>query len=501
MKKKTFSAMLILVGLMSFPVQAMSEEVVQPKEVTLSLDEAVEKGITNSLSIDKVKNQAEIAALVSKNAENKKNDIIDAQFDLEGAEGSLKFGRNTVYQSMDQLDSAQSELDNGRAPMDIPNPTTGEIMISKGDTVKDPNIIKLIQSKLDENRSKLNGAMKDLDAGTQKYLSSKSKYDSSLQFAMTKVSNTFSTSTISSLDPEPLANLLDEMAEVQDRLTHYSISIYKNMIALQIRNSYFEALKQNKLLEVKQKAMERGQLQYEYADFAYEVGAKSKDDRNLAKLYYDSTVMAYDLQIKDTNNAMIELEKNLNIPLDTKLNLIEEPLKLEKSFELKNGITSGLNARLEVKKARAEVELYEDLKNAVKSSSYDESDNEYKEADLLLKKAEIGFKDTNLQVESGIRTSYETVTAMEKVAKTAGELKENAEETVEIAKLKYEVGFGADNALMNQLNLKDISGTMVEIIAAEENLASVEQKVIEATNGYNLAKEKYLNDIGILSYK
>lgn len=504
MKKKTISVLLILAGLLSYPVQARSEEIVKTEEITLTLEEAITKGIENSLSMDKVENQAKIASLVSKNAETKKDDIIDAEIDLLNAESSLYSGRNTVYRSQDQLDSAQAQLDNGIAPMDIPDPVTGGI-ISKGTDLNSlpygDKLIDAIQEELDEKRSQLGDAMKDLDEGSEEYLSSKSKYDSTLQFAMTKISNTFSTSTISSLEPDPLATLLDEMAEVQDRLTHYSISIYKSQIALQIQNSYFEALKQIKLMDAKQKAMERGKLQFEFADYAYEVGAKSKDDRNLAKLYYDSTVIAYDLQVKETNNALIELKKNLNMPFDTNLTLEEEPLDIEKSFDLTKGISSGLNARLEVKKARAQVELYHDLKTAVKNSHYEEGDNEYKEADLLVKKVEIESKETKLQVESSIRKSYETVTAMDKVARQAQQLKENAEETVEIAKLKYEVGFGADNALLTQLNLQDVSGTMVEVIAAEENLASVEQKVIEATNGYNLAKVKYFNDIGVLPYK
>ena len=46
-----------------------------------------------------------------------------------------------------------------------------------------------------------------------------------------------------------------------------------------------------------------------------------------------------------------------------------------------------------------------------------------------------------------------------------------------------------------------MAGTMVEVLAAEENLANIEEKQIEAMNGYNLARLKYLNDIGELPYK
>jgi hypothetical protein len=505
--KKNISMLLICSMLFSLPLQVQGAEKTETektieeetKVTTLTLDEAIKIGLENSLTMEKVNNQAKITSLVSQNSADTKKDLNEADDKLSEAESSVHFGRKKIYSSMDQLDSAQAALDNGIAPQTITLPD-GTVIPKGTDISAMPAVIAAIQKNLDDSRRQLNSSLKDLDEGNSEYLSNQAKYEATLQFAMANISNKLSTSTITSLDPFYLGNLIEEMAKVQDRVTNYATNIYKNQIALLIQNSYFEALKQNKLLETKQKAMERGKLQFEFADYAYEVGAKSKDDRNLAKMYYDSTVMAYDLQVKEANNAMLELKKNLNIPLDTPLQLEEVPLNLEKGFDLQKGIDSGLKARLEMKKAYANVEIYDALKTAVEYSNYKEKDNEYKEADLLLQQAELELKDTKLQVETSIRTSYETVTAMEKVAKKSLDLKTNAEETLEIAKLKYEVGFGADNALLKQLNLEDVSGTMVEVIAADENLTSVEEKMIEATNGYLLAKAKYLNDIGVLPY-
>ncbi|NLK36877.1 MAG: TolC family protein [Epulopiscium sp.] len=508
--KKNISMLLICSMLFSLPLQVQgaektetettTEEETQEETVpTLTLDEAIKIGLENSLTMEKVNNQAKITSLVNKNSSDTKKDLDEAESKLLDAESSIYSGRKKIYSSMDQLDSAQSALDNGIAPetITLPNGT----VIPKGTDISSmPAVIAAIQKNLDDSKRQLNSSLKDLDEGNSKYLANQAKYEATLQFAMANISNKLSTSTITSLDPTYMGNLIKEMAKVQDRVTNYATNIYKNQIALLIQNSYFEALKQNKLLETKEKAMERGKLQFEFADYAYEVGAKSKDDRNLAKMYYDSTVMAYDLQVKEANNAMLELKKNMNIPLETPLQLEEVPLDLEKGFDLQKGIDSGLRARLEVKKAYANVEIYNALKTAVEYSNYKENDNEYQEASLLLEQARLELKDAKLQVETSIRTSYETVTAMEKVAKKSLGLKANAEETLEIAKLKYEVGFGADNALLKQLNLQDVSGTMVEVIAAEENLTSVEEKMIEATNGYLLARAKYLNDIGILPY-
>lgn len=529
MKKTILTSLFIVAASLGLNCYAANEAVtaaglstgsesITPAGLTLTIDEAVEKGLASSIAMSKVKNQAELAALISENAEKSKNDIYNAENKLSNAESEISDGRTMAYDSLDKIDIAQSLLDQGMAPQDIPlmHPVTHQLLATipaKANIqqflndchlsayVSASDVIAKVQNELNSSKAKVNGALEDLDEGTQEYMASKSKYDLSTQFAMTSIANKLSTSTISSLESKHLADLMVEMAKIQDKMTSYSVNIYKNKIALLIQNSYCEALKQKMLLVAKDKTMQRAQLQYEYADYAYKVGAKSKDDMNLAKLYYDGSVMAYELQKKDYNNAMTELKKNMNMPLDTQLNLVEAQASSITSYQLIQGLNSGLTIRLEIKMAEAQVELYKDLRAAVCGSSYDEDDNQYKEANLLLKKAEIELSSTKLEVESSIRTSYETLTTMQRVLQTANQLKENAEETVEIAKLKYEVGFGADNSLLKSMNLQDISGTMAEVIAAEENLASIEQKVIEATDGFNLAQAKYLNDIGILPYK
>lgn len=495
-----------------------------PKRV-VTLDEAVELGLKNSIALQKIENQADLAKLVSDNAPETQITLNDGDTELTNAYYLIDDGRETLYNSITQLGSAEAALNNGIAPVDIP--INEQITIPAGSDIKQyliqmfnalyqglpeeeiaqkvevtySQVMEKVQSQLDDNSSTLNSSKKKLEASTQEYLSSKSKYDAAVQFAMANVANKLSTSTISSLKTRPLSNLIVKMANIQDEVTSYSVNIYKNKIALLISNSYYEALKQQKLLEVKEKAAERGRVQYELAKAAYEVGAKSKDDMILAKSYYDSTIMNQELQLKDYNAAMIELKTNMNIDLGEEITLQEVELVTGVDYDLTQGINSGLNTRLEIKMAEAQKELYNQLMTAVKESDYTSSDNQYKEVKLLQEKANIELSGEKLQVESDIRTSYATITSMKKIAERASELRASAEETVEIAKVKYEVGFGYDNALLAQLNLESMSGTLVEVIAAEENLATIEEKQIEAINGYNLARLKYLNDIGILPYK
>ena len=503
------------------------EEVNAEEENLLTLNEAVAYGLEHSILLEKIKNQADIAKLVKDNAIDIRNDLIEADLELSNAYYLIDDGRDEIYNGEAQLDSAQTALDNGIAPQDIPVAQLG-ITIPAGSHIKSylenvvsmaypdapsaqidaivegaySQIISTVQGILDTNSDQLTSSKKKLEASTQSYLSSKSQYDAALQYAMSNVANKLSTSTISSLKTKPLTDLIIKMADTQDEVTSYSINIYKNKIALLIQNSYYNALKEQKLLEVKQKAVERGKLQYELAKAAYEVGAKSKDDLILAKTYYDSTVMSEELQLKDYNAALLELKTNMNMDLSKDIKLKEvDVVTDDESFDLTQGIRSGLKSRLEMKMAEAQVDLYKYLMTAVDESDYSSSSNQYKESKLLQQKADIERSATALQVESDIRTSYATMTSMQKIAAKSKELEAGAKETVEIAKVKYEVGFGYDNALLAQMNLESMSGTLVEVIAAEENLVSIQEKEIEAVNGYNLSRLKYLNDIGILPYK
>lgn len=508
-----------------------TKQIAEIKGTLLTLDEAISQGLENSLVLKQVQNQADIAKLVGSNGENVRNDLNESTMALSHAGYLINDGRDTFYEKQTEYNNAKAYLEAGLSPItktiEIDKPEYGlkvSVNVKAGtNIVKDvteqlknmgipealatgvakgveEQVFAIAKSTLEESGALLSESEKKLEASTQEYLSSKSQYDAAVQFAMANVANKLSVSTISSLRVEPLGELVIKMVTAQDKVTAYAVNIYKNQVALLIENSYFEALKQQEILRVKDKAMERGLVQYELAKAAYEVGGKSKDDMLLAKSYYNSTVMARELQVKEYNSALIELKKNMNMDLSKDIQLAKVEANPDEEFDLAKGIASGLSNQLAIRKAEVQAGLYDDLMDAVKASNYTSSDNQYKEVILLQKAAKIAIDQAKLQAESDIRTSHATVESMRKLVKTAAELRQDATENVEIAKVKYEVGYGFDNALLKQLNLQDMSGTIVEVIAAEENLTNIEEKEIEVVNGYNLSRLKYLNDIGILPY-
>ena len=75
-----------------------------------------------------------------------------------------------------------------------------------------------------------------------------------------------------------------------------------------------------------------------------------------------------------------------------------------------------------------------------------------------------------------------------------------AQENLDIAGYKYEEGFGMENSLLKSLNLENAAGTIVEVLAAEENLSRVEEAQVEIIYSYNLAKANYFNETAEFSY-
>jgi len=292
------------------------------------------------------------------------------------------------------------------------------------------------------------------------------------------------------------------MAGVNLDVTRYAKEIYKNQIAMLIQKNYYDALYAEKIYFLKKTAMERGLKQYDMAKLSYENGMKAKDDMLLGKMYYDGTVIALNLAEANYKNALYELKKNMNLDMNTEITLTDSMQKDVTAESLEEGLKSGLTNRIEIQQILGQLTIYqlnEELLNS--RAEYRNNSRALTEARLLKKGAEIELERTKTNLKSEISQSYETMVAAGKMLESSGELINNAEEVVRIARLKYEQGFGAENALLKQLNLQESSGTMAELIAAQEKLAEVEAQVAQIRYSYTMARIKYKNDSGILINK
>ncbi len=487
-KLKLLPILLALTLVLNTSLTVKAEEEIDEEKLKLSIEEAVKLGLENNISLRQVDNEIELSALKQDRTEH----LAER---MEDAEESIDDGRTLINQKEQELNQAQSALDSGYLPKDVQLPDG--TVVSAGTPTSalgayEESVVDSVQDELDSNQEELNSKKNKLESGQSSLIDS-------LQVAGTDISGKLNFDSLDSFNVNATTDLMTTMANVSYEVTEASRDIYENQIALLIQKSYYDVLKLEKLLEVKRKAMKRGKKQYEFAKDSYEEGMKAKDDMLLAEVYYRGTQIDYNKTQGELDNAYTELKKNLNIPLDKEIVLTDVLVDENEIVDLEEGLESGLKNRLEMKKSLGEVVVY-DLNLEKTKSKYPENTYQYKEAKLLKEKARINYDKTALNVESSIRQSYRTLMSTGEMLETSKEMIEKAKESLEIAEYKYKEGFGVETSLLKSLNLESSAGTIVEVLAAEENLAKVEEKVIEILHGYNLAKMKYYNDIGKLIY-
>lgn len=470
--KRTIVSVLVftLIFASSLEAFASSEETLK-----LTIEDAVLIGIENSILLDQIEKEIELANVAKKSA------AYSAK--------KLRKGRDDIREAERQISEAEKLLGQDIVPRDVtlPDGTTipaGTSIANMPSEVKE-SIKSGIQKSLDESKAQLN-------RGDYKIVTA-------LQEAGGAISSALDFATLDALTVDSTSDVMKTMTEVAYEVTQASFDIYKNSIALLIQKNYYDVLQAKQMLEVKKKAMERAKTQYEFAKASYEEGLKPKDDMLVASTYYRSTKIQYEKAKGDLENAIIELKKSLNIGFDKDIELTDVMVEKIEDFNLEEGLINGMKERLEIKKALGEVVVYNLNFNETKRK-YPPNTFQYQEAKILKDKSLLNFNQAKLEVESSIRQSYNDLNAVAAMLESTREMIKEAEENLEIAILKYKEGFGVETSLLKNLNLEDSAGTIVEVLAAEEKLAEIEENVVKITYAYNLARMQYLNNTGNFIY-
>ncbi|AOT70145.1 TolC family protein [Geosporobacter ferrireducens] len=447
---RRISAILVTAIILNMSALAWAQE----DALSFSIEEAVKAGVENSIILKLVKNQIDLNEVQEDIADEISQKLNLADKQILGGSARLSDGYSQLQYAIDA-------------------------------DLLTPDQINEKMKELEKAAGTLNSAKGQLDAAVQEVISTIGR-----QLGMTS-------SYI--IDVPSARRLLMDITKKVSEVSQDSYDTYKNQIALQIQKSYYDVLKNQKMIEVKKKAMERAEKQYNFTKDSYELGMKSKDDMLLAKVYYIGTQLEYEKAQSQLNTDLIELKKHMNIPLDQKIVLTDVLQEEVEDYDLHIGLNHGISNRLEIKKAMADKEIH-DLNVRFINNHYSAFASEYKEAALLRNKAGLNLKQVLLEVESSIRQSHELMKSTGGMLELSRKMVDDAKENVEIAELKYQEGFNIETSLLKKLDIESTAGTIVEVLAAEENLAQIEQKQIEIIYGYNLIKMKYLNDIGDYIY-
>ncbi|KDR94792.1 Outer membrane efflux protein [Peptoclostridium litorale DSM 5388] len=443
----------------------------EDKVFVMSLEKAVEIAMENNMDIKALEVDKKSAQLQREIAERAERKIRDGDKDLSDAR--------------EQLHSIESIA--GAIPDGV---TLGEL--SQDKRVKQlleehPELSGLDKKALEENV--IEPAKDSIDSGSM-------KIDSGVQSINDSIKDKLDISTSAYLSMNSATDVLTTMAQLQDEVTSAGYEVAKKKVALLVRKNYYDAIKAQKMEMLKKVALERAKRQYEIAKASYEEGMRARDDLLLAKIQMNLFEVEFQKSQMERKNAYTELKKVVNTGFENDIRLVEDfQAEPDEVMDLESGIMQGLQKRIEIKKCAAQY-VVDKMNYEMVAKGYPENTYQNKEAKAAMEKSAVELEKMQIEVESEIRQSYETfVSARNMISYTKG-IEEDAQKALEIAQLRYEEGYGIESAALKSEGLSDFAGTIVEVTSAQERLAKVEETVVHIIFSYNMARDKYLTDIG-----
>jgi outer membrane protein TolC len=402
---------------------------------------------------------------------------VENNLQLKAAEQQVnlnEFYKERTDYNIDKFQDAENDIDDAR---DMLN-----------------QVIDLINyyNLIGEDTTQLESQKQALQNGIQ---SGETLLGSSLAEANENIADKINLETSKILGVNSTSDLMEVMADTAVDVSKTGYKMGKQKIALLAEKSFYDVIKSQNMLEVKEKALKRAKGQYEIVKAAYEVGMKAKDDMLLAQSQME--FMSADLEkVKgDLKNSKIILKEVLNIPFDKEIILKDIKCQDAEKFDLQEGLNAGLQNRLEMRRAAGEY-MVDKLNFELTARKYTSNTFMYREAELKSKASEIDLMIQKQKIESDIRQSYNTLIATEKMKEHIQNSLKNAKENLEIAEYRYNTGFGVPSSNLKSIQAEELTGTIMEVLAAQETVAEIEEKIVEIESGYNLAVSNYLTSIG-----
>lgn len=257
-----------------------------------------------------------------------------------------------------------------------------------------------------------------------------------------------------------------EAKKIADR----AFEVVKEQVKLIVEKAYFDVLKNRELVRVNEAALERAKHQLELARAGFTAGTAPKTDVLAAEAGVASAEAQLTKARNDAATAMLTLNKEIGLPLETQLELTEKvEYQPPPQVDLQAVIAEVYGKRLDM--AQAESNLKVARKNVEVLADYVPGTFTFRLAQVDVQKAEINLENTRNQVALDLTQAYLNVVAADKVLQSLKAGLEQARESHRLASLRYEVGVG----------------TSLEVLQASEQLLRIESQYVEALFNYNLA--------------
>ncbi|NMA14343.1 MAG: TolC family protein, partial [Clostridia bacterium] len=160
---------------------------------------------------------------------------------------------------------------------------------------------------------------------------------------------------INSLEDAQVTELYQTQAYLGLNVTLLGYEIAGEKYALLARQKYYDVLKAQRMVAVKEMAVKRAEAQAKMARDSFEAGFRAKDDMLMAEA--QCSLLKADLANaqNDLELALIELKKVMFIDLDTPIKPVDDFSQVTAVPDLALGLKKALENRVEIQKADMEL--------------------------------------------------------------------------------------------------------------------------------------------------
>ncbi|MEL7564760.1 MAG: TolC family protein [Dehalobacterium sp.] len=416
-------------------------EAEQEQVKTISLEEAINLTLANNMELKILEKQIAARKLDLDRANFYRNKLIDA-------DGRIDDGWTEYNENRNQLDTLKDLIDFG--------------VITPG------HPLYLTEDEIAQKEALLDEAEEELRSNAQY--------------------------RIDNLANAQVVELYQTKAALGFDVTKLGVEEARKQYALLTRQLYYNVLKNQRLVNVKQSAVERGENQYQLAAQSFQAGFRAKDDMLMAEAQLSLIKADLANARNDLSLSKIELNQVMGLNPEIELELADDFTFKRDMIPLTVGLEQALKNRIEIKKGEMEEEVcrinMELAKRYTAPNTFD-----YRQIQLDLDNALLSLEEEKQSVLSEVYGSYQTVIAAGEMLDYVNESVDQAKEALDIATYRYQEGYGIPSSVLKSLNMEDAGGTIFEVFAAQEKLCEIEDKVVEISYGYNLAKSKYEVDI------
>ncbi len=277
------------------------------------------------------------------------------------------------------------------------------------------------------------------------------------------------------LDTSKVKELYPAQAKRGYEAAKVNLDYTKRAIRLAVESAYYNVLSAEKKVSVAETTYQKALEQVNLARAAFAAGTKAKNDVLQAEVALAGARVGLNQAENDLDIAYMKLNRALGLDLDQSLKLTTrlEYMPVD-SIDVAEVLAEAAGKDAALVGARV---TYENALDAFELTAkfYTPNGYTYKDAKYAADKAKVNYAEAQKDFELNVIEAYKNLRVAEANYKMRLKSVEQAEESLRLSRLRYEVGVA----------------TSLEVISASEILNNQELELIDALKSYNLVKAQF----------